>query len=296
MLTTSRVMRTLIRREFVEHRLMFLFCPATLVLLGTVTLAVWIATLPLPPPIDPEFFPNRTLTEAEIAFYRASTRASLFYGMAALPMSVLLITFWLSMTYYCLFGLYQQRKDRSILFWNSMPVSDTQTIVSRCLAGLVICHGVYLIGIALLDLFGLALQYMFTVVNGAIPISGTALRGVTPLPFSRTLTQFAYMPVNVLWSLPVYGWLLLASAWSRRAPFAWACGPLILLMLPQVMLERRSWLLEKLLEHAFPLKAFDHYGFSPPDADYPWLELAISMLLGAFFVFAAIRVNRSDAN
>jgi ABC-2 type transport system permease protein len=36
---------------------------------------------------------------------------------------------------------------------------------------------------------------------------------------------YHFLTVHGLWYAPIYGWLLLVSAWARRAPFLWAVLP-----------------------------------------------------------------------
>ncbi|GAA4799101.1 ABC transporter permease [Lysobacter hankyongensis] len=121
--------------------------------------------------------------------------------------------------FYALGSLYDERRDRSVLFWKSLPVSDLQVVLSKVAWALVLGPVVGLlvgvaIGIVMWLIVALAL-----VVNG-IPGVGTLITGARPL---HVLGQiFGVMPVYIAWSVPTIGWLMLCSAWSRRFPFLWA--------------------------------------------------------------------------
>jgi ABC-2 type transport system permease protein len=57
------------------------------------------------------------------------------YDVAAM---VLIITAFIVGLFYCLDALYGERRDRSILFWKSLPVSDLTTVLSKATIALVV--------------------------------------------------------------------------------------------------------------------------------------------------------------
>lgn len=121
--------------------------------------------------------------------------------------------------FYALGSLYDERRDRSVLFWKSLPISDAQVVLSKALWALVLGP---LAGIAVGILLGIVLWLVVgltLVVNGVPGVAGyfTGIR-----PFHVIGQILAIVPVQVLWSLPTIGWLMLCSAWSRRFPFLWA--------------------------------------------------------------------------
>jgi hypothetical protein len=99
---------------------------------------------------------------------------------------------------------------------------------------------------------------------------------------------FLQVPVDILWTLPVYGWLLLASAWARRAPLLWALGPVFLIVIVELALSDQSWLLDAALAHTF---AVDNLPLIPARV---FSQLVPGALLGLIFIYGAIRLNRSD--
>src|SRR5213594_1025521 len=126
--------------------------------------------------------------------------------------------------FYCLDTLYGERRDRSILFWKSLPVSDTTTVLSKASIPIVV---VPFCALALT----VATQLVMLVLSSAV-IQGS---GVTPgMLWSQLslLHQWHVLFVHLvmghgLWYAPIYAYLLLISAWARRAPFLWATLPLV---------------------------------------------------------------------
>jgi ABC-2 type transport system permease protein len=124
--------------------------------------------------------------------------------------------------FYCLDALHGERRDRSILFWKSLPVSDLTTVLSKASIPLVV--------VPLLS-FGLivATQWIMLLLSTAVLLgSGQSAAPLwTHMPFFQMSLMLFYhlLTVHVLWYAPIYGWLLLVSAWARRAAFLWAALP-----------------------------------------------------------------------
>jgi ABC-2 type transport system permease protein len=127
--------------------------------------------------------------------------------------------------FYCLGALYDERRDRSILFWKSLPVSDAHTVLSKvltalCVAPLITIAMATFTSVLLLFIGGLVLA-----VNG-INLFGDVLSN--PAVYLAPLEVLGLLPVYIVWALPTVGWLLMVSAWARSKVFLWAVGaPLI---------------------------------------------------------------------
>lgn len=121
--------------------------------------------------------------------------------------------------FYALGSLYDERRDRSVLFWKSLPVSDLEVVLSKAawalflapLLAMVIGIG---IGIVIWVMSALALT-----LNG---IGGTTAFFTDSHPLRVIGQVVAVLPLYMLWALPSIGWLMLCSAWARRFPFLWA--------------------------------------------------------------------------
>ena len=120
---------------------------------------------------------------------------------------------------YCLGALHNERRDRSILFWKSLPVSDLTAVLSKATIPLVVLPVVTLVVILATQLVMLLLNITALLLHGvsAGPLLAQLFQSPLDLPYA--------LAVLALWHAPVYGWLLLVSAWAKRAPFLWAVLP-----------------------------------------------------------------------
>jgi len=123
--------------------------------------------------------------------------------------------------FYSLDTLHGERHDRSILFWNSLPVSDLTTVLSKASIPLLV-----------LPLFSFAIAAATEVIEMGLtsvvwPAGGLSVATPSTSVFRISLVLLLYhtVTVNVLWHAPIYGWLLLVSGWARRAAFLWAALP-----------------------------------------------------------------------
>lgn len=143
----------------------------------------------------------------------------------AVNASLLVSSLWpfIAMTFvvffYCLGALYDERKDRSVLFWKSLPLSDRETVLSKVASATVVVPVIASVA-ALLTMFGfLLLSSLLVLAHGGNPAQ---LLWIPGSPLSIAAQFIAAIPVYALWSLPTVGWLLLCSAWARSKPFLWA--------------------------------------------------------------------------
>jgi len=126
--------------------------------------------------------------------------------------------------FYCLDALNGERRDRSILFWKSLPVSDTTAVLAKASIPFVVLP---LITFAVT----VAAQWIMLLLSSAV-LLGNGLSAdmlwthVHLFPMSLMLL-YHLITVHVLWHAPFYGWLFLISAWARRAAFLWAVLPII---------------------------------------------------------------------
>jgi ABC-2 type transport system permease protein len=141
------------------------------------------------------------------------------YGFAA---GLIMATAFIVGVFYCLDALHGERRDRSILFWKSLPVSDLTVVLSKASIAIVILP---LFTFALTVATQLIMVVHSTLVMPASGVSVSALWGHLPL-FQMWLGLFYHLvTVHALWHAPMYAWLLLVSAWARRVPFLWAALP-----------------------------------------------------------------------
>lgn len=142
------------------------------------------------------------------------------YGAVA---GLLVVAAFLIGAFYCLDALNSERRDRSILFWKSLPVSDRTTVLSKASIPLVVLPLLIFPIIIVTQLILLLLSSAVLLVNGvSVALMWTRL----PL-FQMSLALIYALAAIALWHAPIYGWLLLVSAWARRATLLWAVLPLL---------------------------------------------------------------------
>ena len=197
----------LMRRELAEHRAIII---APAVFLGVILFAIAVGLVHsgriLGTPVDLSAL--RGLDVPEMTTVLGTVVLAIWVQFA--------IVGGVLAAFYLLDCLYADRKDRSVLFWKSLPISDLETVASKALTGLVSIP-------AVMAVFALAC------VLAMIPIGSVtvALLGgnpwsliIAPVPsFSSVLSIFSYSLAAAVWFLPLAGYLMLCSAWAKRAPF-----------------------------------------------------------------------------
>lgn len=206
----------LLRREFWENRGGFLWAP---VIAGGITLVFTALAA-----IGASLFSSRSGNRIQIDESAAPEQIAQTLGAAGdvallLGISISMVVLGFVVFFYALGSLHDDRRDRSILFWKSMPISDAATVGSKVAWALLLAP---LLATAVGILIGLALWVvtaLTTTVNG---VPGTTGLLTASHPFRITGSVLALLPLYALWALPTVGWLMLCSAAARSKPFLWA--------------------------------------------------------------------------
>jgi ABC-2 type transport system permease protein len=205
---------TLVRREFWEHRALWivpLVCSGVLLLIA---------------------FSGRGFVhmprEVEIAMLTHEQKVGLFaiaqWGLASVQYFAMAIVLF----FYLIDCLYAERRDRSILFWKSLPVSDAATVFSKLLvAAVAVPLGVFVLALVTDVLF----TGIFRVSASSSPMAQALLAWDTEVWLRVQGLMLIGLLAAVLWYAPVAAYLLLVSAWARRNVFLWAVLPPVLLLL-----------------------------------------------------------------
>jgi ABC-2 type transport system permease protein len=181
---------------------------------------------------------------------------------ALIQLGLALVAVWLNVvmvlitTFYLLDCLYAERKDRSILFWKSLPVSDTAVVGSKLLTAAAV---IPLVTLAIFVAAGLCI-YLITGLTVKFAGSGLVLSAGPAALVEATLVHLYALAVQSLWYLPLFGWLLLVSAWSRRAVLLWSVlPPIAVIVVEQIALGTRHFatLLQERLIGVYPLAFTD---------------------------------------
>jgi len=236
---------------------------------------------------------------AVLLFDPAHQRAAIEqpYDLAAMMM---IFTVFIVGVFYCLDALHGERRDRSILFWKSLPVSDLTAVLSKLTIPLVV-----------LPLLAFAITVCVQVIMLLMTSANLLTHGMS------AATTWAHFPVFqdwlvllyglvaiAFWHAPIYGWLLFVSGWARRATFLWAVLPLLAIGIFEKITFNTSYF-ASMLKHrlmGFAAEAFDFQAHTRSTIDSlaqltPGKYLStpglwIGLVFAAAFLAAAIRLRR----
>lgn len=274
-----------VRRELWEHRAIWI---APLAVAAFTVLIHFLSTLTIPDAQRAATLANPAKAREFMSPYSAVIGATVVTGMVV---GIL----------YSLETLLGERRDRSILFWKSLPVSDAMTVLSKAL-----------IPVAVIPLIVFGIVVTATVVMITLQSLVWGLDGFDPgalwtridLPF-LWLSLLYGLPFMALWNAPLFAWTLLVSARSRRMPALWAAAPFVaILLVEHTMLHRTPahWIVERRVAGGV-LQPYSldgsgaHWVQRLSDLDpvrlYTLPGLWIGVLIAAALLFATIRVRRS---
>ncbi len=200
--TNPRPLYWSVRRELWENRSIYI---APLVVAAVAMAGFLISLIGLPHSM-------RGLAELDPA--QQSAVLARPYSHAAF---LLIVTEYIVAVFYCLDALHGERRDRSILFWKSLPVSDLTTVLSKASVPLVILPLLTFVIIVVLQMIMLLVS---SAVLGLSGVGAATLWAQLPLVQMELVLLYSVI-VLALWHAPLYGWLLLVSGWARRATFLW---------------------------------------------------------------------------
>jgi len=227
-------------REWLEHRAALAWTPLILTaLLFIITLVVALST------------PERVLIAADSAqgpeqLATASIIAQQITSVIAVLVRPYTWLYFVVTISLLLSSLFDERKDRTILFWKSMPTSDTQVVLSKLF---VLVGGGALISLVLILISQLYLV-LLSMANSASTwgVSGADLWSAATLGTS-TLQWVAGYFTQLFWWLPLWGWLLLVSSTAPRAPILWALLVPIVVMFIEAVAFNSSHLANSVASH-----------------------------------------------
>lgn len=148
------------------------------------------------------------------------------YLAAAVPLFLMMA---FTVFFYCLSALYDERRDRSVLFWKSLPMSDQATVLSKVLTAAVVAPLITTAVAVVMSLSLLLIMGLFLAFNGVNLFSALL---ATPSLYLAPFYILGTLPVYILWALPTIGWLLMVSSWAKSKVFLWAVGvPIIALVI-----------------------------------------------------------------
>ncbi len=230
----ARMFVALMRREFLEHKMAFFTTPVVvgalvfgIIALALVTLEVRFGEIMMHVD-DAEFF----VEDGVISIDGREVGNELAQAVAAVPSMLLLLILPFIIIFPMLGALYEERRDRSYLFWKSMPVSDTEEVLAKL--GFAAFVGPLLV-FALMAVLGFATTLL-----------ATPFMWLHGLPAWDLLwSHFAFVSVWIgfaanylvwaLWAFPLFAWILLASAYAPKAPLMFAVLPPVVIGIIEII-------------------------------------------------------------
>ncbi|HET6932705.1 MAG TPA: hypothetical protein VFI45_20435 [Candidatus Acidoferrum sp.] len=217
---------------------------------------------------------------------------------------LLLVAAFVVGVFYSLDALYGERRDRSILFWKSLPVSDVTTVIAKASIPLVVLP-VLVIGITVAThLIMLLLSTGVLILSGINPMTLWA-----QLPLLQMELVLIYgVIVLALGQAPLFAGLLLISGWARRTAILWAIlPPLAICFIEKVLFKTTHFV--RLLGYLVTGGATNAFSFRTPSGapvDSHFIPLAqitpgrflsspglwIGLAFAAVFLAAAVRLRR----
>ena len=215
---------TMIRREIQEHKVAFIYAPfAVALVLCFVIASVYFGITDIQ---TDEFNFSTEIYDEEYqeAMLQASPEAKarvIRAGLIFLGLPILL-TVGFGLLAYSLSTFADERKDRSLIFWRSMPVSDLTTVLSKLLFVIFIVPLLVLPNIVLLQSVAIVSASIYFVTNDIVSFGYLWTSYFISDWFRIIFSLWA----QALWSLPIFLWLMLAGTYARR-PVIGAAVPLV---------------------------------------------------------------------
>jgi ABC-2 type transport system permease protein len=229
----------------------------------------------------------------------AANAAMGLFGPYSLHAAAIMFTGLLVSFFYCVGALYGERRDRSMLFWKSLPVSDTVTVLAKATMPLVAVPLVTLVVVYAAQAITLAASLLTVVGHGFDPGLYWARAGLS--------TMWVMLPyglvVLALWHAPLVGWLLMVSAWAKRTPILWAIVPpaALAILEPIALGSHHVWdfILNRLvgagvvwtshMDGKHPVSSLDQVDFL---AIFRLPDIWVGLVFAALFLTAAVWLRR----
>ena len=199
--------------------------------------------------------------------------------------------------FYCLDALYGERRDRSILFWKSLPVSDVTAVISKLAIPILI--------LPLISFVITVAAQLLMLMTSSVIFAGSSVNIASmwaQASFFRVPLIWLYHLVTVhgLFYAPLYAWLLLVSAWAPRAPFLWAFLPPFVIYGVEKIAFNTSYFLTmlqyRLMGPGGGMATEHHQDFTSTLIPHHFLStpgLWSGLLVAVLFLYLTVRLRRS---
>lgn len=260
----------LIKREIWEHRSIYVtpMAIASIVTLGVLAMLV---------------FASGFAAELDLAIFGAQNlvgdpeRKAALTAFFITTSVVFVVALAILTVFYCLDSLYAERKDKSILFWRSLPVTDAETVVSKLITAIVVLPTAAVIGIIGTHIVNLIVMGIWVSMKGGD--ASVLIWGSVSL-FDNWAAAFITLLATGIWMSPFIGWFLLVSAYTKRSPLLMAFMPLFLIGIIEPIVIGTHNFAEKVLARGdhFPLIRTDNLDRFFDEEEWRLADDAISLL------------------
>lgn len=220
---------SLVRRELWEHRAIYI---------APLVIALVMSLMSLTGQVTISAFGH----EVDLAIIGASSageieRQAAITAILMVFTSIFALGAWILMIFYSLDALYAERRDKSILFWRSLPVTDAETVISKLLTAVLVIPLTAFAFVVVTHLLNLILWSIWLSIQGGD--AGHILWSAAPLfdNWAATLIIAVAMP---LWLSPLIGWFLFVSAFTKRSPLLIAFLPMFVVPMLEKLVSSTS--------------------------------------------------------
>ena len=220
---------SLVRRELWEHRAIYI---------APLVIALVMSLMSLTGQVTISAFGH----EVDLAIIGASSageieRQAAITAILMIFTSIFALGAWILMIFYSLDALYAERRDKSILFWRSLPVTDAETVISKLLTAVLVIPLTAFAFVVVTHLLNLILWSIWLSIQGGD--AGHILWSAAPLfdNWAATLIIAVAMP---LWLSPLIGWFLFVSAFTKRSPLLIAFLPMFVVPMLEKLVSSTS--------------------------------------------------------
>ncbi len=289
-------LKAVIRRELQEHKWGFVYLPW--IVGAFMSLVVVLVYLGLTEVNTENFkFSTDVFTDSEVV--QSMNEATFDQRRAAIRAGLLVLGFPLvialgfAVLAYSLSTFFDERKDKSIIFWRSLPVSDSFTVFSKLIVALVVAPLLVIPALLFLHLVSVTAGSIYFAVSDIVPFTW-AWQAYPWLDWIRVIFS---LWLQGLWSLPIITWIMLAGAYSRKPVVAALLPPVVVVLVEGVSLSS-SVFLDSLFERVQPWsrassfpKEYESLGVAEL-SDIPLLfgmtEFWVGILISSVFIYLTI--------
>lgn len=243
----------LVKREIWEHRSIWLTPAAIALIVSLLTLTGQVSISAFGEVVDLAVVGASNVDEAH--------RRAMLMGLLGLVTTIFAIGAWIVMVFYSLDTLYAERRDKSILFWRSMPITDAETVISKLITVALVIPLAFLAAALLTHFVVLVLISLWVMAQGGN--AGHLVWSSAPI-FDSWAASAVFAIAMPMWLSPFIGWFLFVSAFAKRSPLLIAFLPIFILPMLERMLLSTSLFWDAIFVRTFkpPITRLDFTNMS----------------------------------